>query len=410
MLRKYTLRTRTLASVIWTLWFVAAVAASSASPLRVGSAAGQQIPATTIPFSVVDGRILIQVRLNGHGPFRMLFDSGASAVVSRDIAKQLALPLSSAHKESGTGNQVLQVENTTAQTVALGSSQIGDIPFDVMTLEDMPPVFGTVKIDGILGRPIFDRFVVQVNYDKQILTLFEPSLYRPSPADIPLSFTRVRDVPLVAASLDGHAGLFGVDLGARSSILLNGWFAEDDHMESLFEGAPEIVLGWGLGGAIHGKLGRAHEFDIASIKVESPIVRLSTQRSGLLSKKDTAGLIGADILRQFTLTFDPVRQVVYFQRSESFGARTEFDKSGKWIVPNNAGFKVIDLVTGGAAERAGIRVDDDITRVNGLNFTDIILPDLRESWSKLPAGTVVKLQIKRHQAVLRKTLKLKSLV
>jgi C-terminal processing protease CtpA/Prc len=71
---------------------------------------------------------------------------------------------------------------------------------------------------------------------------------------------------------------------------------------------------------------------------------------------------------------------------------------------------VIDLVTGGAAERAGIRVDDDITRVNGLNFTDIILPDLRESWSKLPAGTVVKLQIKRHQAVLRKTLKLKSLV
>jgi len=32
-------------------------------------------------------------------------------------------------------------------------------------------VFGNVKIDGILGRPIFDRFVVQVNYDKHVLML-----------------------------------------------------------------------------------------------------------------------------------------------------------------------------------------------------------------------------------------------
>jgi len=409
-MQKSEFKRRRLAGMMLVLWWLVAVAPGSALPQRSMRLVDRRTTVATIPFVLVDGRILVDVRLNGHGPFRMIFDSGASAVASREVADQLALPLSPSHPESGTGNQPLQVTNTTIHTVTLGSAHIADVACDVMTMSDMPPVFGNVKIDGILGRPIFDRFVVQVNYDQHVLMLFEPPLYRPVSADVPLPFTRVRDVPLVTASLDGHAGLFGVDLGARSSILLNGWFADDDHLESLFEGAPEIVLGWGLGGPIRGKLGRAREFNLGDIQVESPLVRLSTQRSGLLSRKDTAGLIGADILRQFTLTFDPVRRVVFFRRSNAFGARTEFDKSGMWIIQNDAGFKVIDVVAGGAAERAGIRIDDAIITVNGKNVSGISLPDLREEWAKLPTGTPVKLQIKRQQVVLQTTLQLKSLV
>ena len=367
-------------------------------------------PVAVIPFSIVDGRILIEARLNGRGPFRMIFDSGASAVVSRDVAKRLRLSLSLPHSESGTGNQANETAGTTMRSVQFGSSRLSDIGFDVMSMVDMPPVFGTVEIDGILGRPVFDRYTVQVDYDHRLLSLYMPGNFCPGSSDTPVPFTRVRDVPLVKASLNGHYGMFGVDLGARSSLLVNAWFTEESHLSSLFEDAPEMIMGWGLGGAIRGKLGRAQEFELANATIEHPVVRLSTQRSGLLSRSDTAGLIGADILRQFTLTFDPLQHVVYFRRSRSFGRRTEFDRSGMWIIQGPQAFTVVDVVDGGAADGAGLEVNDRIRGINGHSVSEIRLADLREQWASEPDGTRITLEIKRGKVVLEKTLKLKSLV
>ena len=51
-----------------------------------------------------------------------------------------------------------------------------------------------------------------------------------------------------------------------------------------------------------------------------------------------AGLIGGDILRQFTLTFDPVQHVVYFRRSKSLGRRTGFDRPGMWVISKRPRF------------------------------------------------------------------------
>jgi len=171
-----------------------------------------------------------------------------------------------------------------------------------------------------------------------------------------------------------------------------------------------MITGWGFGGAIHGKLGRAQEFDLANAKIEQPVVRLSTQRSGLLSRTDTAGLIGADILRQFTLTFDPVRQVIYFRRSRSFGRRTEFDRSGMWVIQSFHAFTVIDIVAGGAAEGAGLEVNDSIRSIDGRSVSQIRLADLRDQWAKQPDGTRITLAIKRGKVKLKKILQLKSLV
>jgi hypothetical protein len=128
------------------------------------------------------------------------------------------------------------------KSIQLGSTRLVDIDFDVMSMVDMPPVFGTVVIDGILGRPVFDRYTVQVDYDQHLLLLLAPGSFRPKASDTPASFTRVRDVPLIKASLDGHDGMFGIDPGARSSLLVNGWFAEGSHLRISGHRVSEIRL------------------------------------------------------------------------------------------------------------------------------------------------------------------------
>jgi len=346
-----------------------------------------------VPFVIIDGRILIDVTLNGHGPFRMIFDSGASAVISRSTAQKLRLHLSAPHLESGTGNQSTEVATTTVELLNLGAAELVHLPADVMPLVDMPPVFGTMRIDGILGRPVFDRYVIEVDYADRVLILFDPKRFRPAIADVALSFSRIRDVPLVSATLDGHIGLFGVDLGARSSLLVNAWFSDTAQLQTLFTGAPKMVTGWGLGGPIYGKLGRAHDFTLAGMDIKSPLVRLSMQSSGLLSRTGTAGLIGADILRQFTITFDSLQHVVYLRRSKLFGTATKFDQSGMWIIPSSHGFRVIDVVPGGAAQRAGLFVNDEIWAVNGHAADRLLLPELRDRWAEEAPGTLIHLKI-----------------
>ncbi len=78
---------------------------------RPQHASGSGLPVAIIPFSIVDGRILFEAKLDGRGPFRMIFDSGASAVLSRDVAKSLRLSLSQTHSESGTGDQASELDS-----------------------------------------------------------------------------------------------------------------------------------------------------------------------------------------------------------------------------------------------------------------------------------------------------------
>ena len=351
------------------------------------------LAAARVPFVMIDGRILIDVTLNGRGPFRMIFDSGASAVISRSTAQKLRLYLSAPHLESGTGKRSTEVATTTVELLNLGAAELVHLPADVMPLVDMPPVFGTMRIDGILGRPVFDRYVIEVDYADRVLILFDPKRFRPAIADVALSFSRIREVPLVSATLDGHIGLFGVDLGARSALLVNAWLPDTAQLQTLFRGAPKMVTGWGLGGPIYGKLGRAHDFTLAGMDIKWPLVRLSMQSSGLLSRTDTAGLIGSDILRQFTITFDSLQHVMYF-RSKLFGVATKFDQSGMWIIPSSHGFRVIDVVPGGAAQRPGLCVNDEIRAVDGHAADRLLLPELRDRWAEEAPGTLIHLKVR----------------
>ena len=354
----------------------------------------------SVPFTLADGRILIAVRIDGHGPFQMIFDSGAGAVLSPDVARDLHLRQTVPHSENGTGANAIQVSQATVRSVSIGAVHLRDVRFDVTSMQDMTPVFGDVRIDGILGRPVFDLTTVQVDYDRRVLRFFGSSGYNAQPVDWGVPFSRVRDVPLIEASLDGNKGEFGVDLGARSSLILTASFASESGLDRRFQNATETVAGWGLGGPIRAKLGRVGDFMFGPFRIADPVVRLSVQKAGLLSHSDTAGLIGADILQQFMITFDSAHRMIYFRPSLQYGRATPFDQSGMWIIQQDNSVQVLDVVPGGAADHAQIHTGDRILTVGGKNVRNLRLPDLRELWATDPPGTKVVLRVE-HEGVER---------
>ena len=137
------------------------------------------------------------------------------------------------------------------------------------------------------------------------------------PFTLSVHFERVRSVPLVDGTLDGASGKFGVDTGARLSLLLHGPFVNQNDLRTKYHPQVSGVTGWGLGGPIRSQIDRGKLLTMGKLQVRNPLVRLPLQKSGGLTISDTAGLIGADILRQFNIPLDYGATVHYVREKPS---------------------------------------------------------------------------------------------
>lgn len=348
---------------------------------------------TSVPFTLVDGRIFVNVRLNGEGPFAFLFDTGGNAVISAKVAERLHLSSGSTETGTGMGEKPVTAVDTTVREVQIGDLRLSNLAFHAIAMDDTPAVFGRQPVDGIIGFPILEQLIVEVDYQSKSLKMTLPSAYTPRKSGTTVHFTRARWVPLIDASLDGVLGKFGVDTGARLSLLLYGPFVKQNNLREKYHSAVSGVTGWGLGGPIRSQLARGQQFTIDNLTIRDPLVRLPLQTSGGTTASDTAGVIGSDILRQFNITFDYASQTITFEKNNHYGARSNFDRVGLWLGQDSAGFTVIDVISGSPADIAGIKVGDKILAVDGKPAATLELVEVREEFRNDPAGKKMQLKV-----------------
>src|ERR1700733_12723530 len=367
---------------------------------------------TSVPFKLVDGRIIVRVNINGEGPFAFLFDTGANAVISTKVAELLHLSAGNTETGTGTGEKPVTAVDTMVRELQMGDLRRSKVAFPAISFDDAPAVFGKQPLDGIIGFPILEQLVVELDYKTNRLRLTLPSAYRPRNSGTTLHFERPRWVPLVDASLDGIRGKFGVDTGARLSLLLYGPFVDQNNLRAKYHPEVSGITGWGLGGPIRSQIVRGKIFALGNLEVRDPLVRLPLQTTGGLTASDTAGLIGPDILRQFNITFDYGRQSITFEKNHHYGERSTFDRVGLWLGQNDASasFTVIDVVSASPADSAGIKVGDKILAINGRYTESLDLAEVRERFRSIPPGRRLWLRVQSGSAVREVVLKLRELV
>ena len=295
--------------------------ALSFEPAAPRPAVAESKTSFTLPFDLVDNRAFIEVRLNGRGPFHFLLDTGAGGVtVSTDVAQQLGLHVGDAGEGQGVGEKIVHAGQTHIAQLQMGALTLADMETNVMDLSDAPQVFGSKPFDGIMGWPVFERMVVKHDYVNRLLTFTAPDKFDYSGTGVIVRFERPRQIPVVAASLDGVAGNFGVDTGARSSLLLYGPFCAQNDLQEKYDAKLEGVTGWGIGGPVRSLLARASTLQIGGVTVHDLVIRLSAQKAGLTTSSAMAGLIGPDVLSQFDVTFDYTRTRIIFEKNKNTAA------------------------------------------------------------------------------------------
>ncbi|MBY0528079.1 MAG: aspartyl protease family protein [Gemmataceae bacterium] len=191
----------------------------------------------TVPFELLKTKhMAIMVKINGKGPYRVIFDTGAPfTVISSKVAKEAGvLPKDAAQPVFALFGAMGQHP---IQTLELGELKAEKVPAMVM---DHPAVAAlakaTVPLEGIVGFPFFARYRMTLDYQAKTLT-FLPNTYEPE--DILQSLTatlmaRKKPTPKVLAP----AALWGLTVAKDDKDEEEGVT-----VQTVLEGSPAAKAG-----------------------------------------------------------------------------------------------------------------------------------------------------------------------
>jgi hypothetical protein len=328
------------------------------------------------------------VKLNGKGPFRMLFDAGGANVLLPAAAKTLGLKT-----EHPGDNKELAV--ATVSRVDIEGVVLERQPFAVIDLASlMRRVEGVDDVAGIVGYELLKRMPAKIDYGHTKLVLYRARGFRPPAAAARVPFEWSERTPRVHATIDGIDGGFDIDTGSRASLTLAAPFVERNDLVRRYGAVRDVVAGAGAAGRSHALLARAGKLSLGGLDVAAPVTYLSTAESGALADPALAGNIGYGVLRRFDVTFDYAHRLVYFEKNASFGDADVHDRAGLWLERGERGFEIVDVVRDSPAQAAGLVAGDVITAVDGKPAKSIALSDVRALLRAAP-GTKVRLALVR---------------
>ena len=364
---------------------------------------------TTVPFELINNHIYVQVKLNGKGPYRLLCDTGGANIVTPPLARELGLKSEGALQGRGVGEKSEDVGLAKVQSVQVGDATLSDQLFAVYPMDAFASVEGVTE-QGLIGYEVFKRFVVQVDYEHQRLTLTLPAAfaYHGDGTAVPFQFNS--HIPQVDGEIDGIAGKFDIDTGSRSSIDLLQPFAEKHNLQARYNAKVEAVTGWGVGGPARSQVTRAKILRLGKVEVANPVTELSLQKKGAFSSPYVAGNVGAGVLKRFNIVFDYGHQQLIFERNANFGKPDVYDRSGMWINQSAGGFEVVDVTAEGPAAAAGMKPGDKIQAIDGHSAEQLTLPEVRLRFRSDPPGTKLRLTIQSGDQTRDVVLVLKELV
>ncbi len=359
----------------------------------------------SVPFRLLNNHIYVTASINGQPPVPFVFDTGATDIIETSAAKQLGIPVEGALPGGGFGDKIESFGFAKVKSVSLGGLTLPDQLFGTESSPGWIAVEGADSA-GLLGYEFVKRAVLSIDYAKRTLTFTKQDAFHPPQGVAGIPFKFDGHIPMVAATIDGHAGEFEIDTGSRGALTLMHPFAASNGLIDKYHATRLATVGYGVGGPSKALLARGGELTIGGTTITAPVAELATDTSGAAAQTHTAGNIGGDLLKRFTVTLDYAHQLMWLQPNELAREREVFDRSGVWIArAKDGGIEVADVAPDSAAANSGITAGEEILAVNGKPSKDVALYDLREQF-KGAAGTPFKLKVKGKQGERDLTLTL----
>jgi len=331
------------------------------------------------------------------------FDSAAGAsLLTPKAAERVGLKPDAWASASGAGDKTIRIQVARGVTLRLGrlswiAPQVVLIPLD--NIDE-----GTGRhADGLIGKDLLDRFVVEIDYATSRMNVYDPSkfVYKGKGVSLPITLA---EGPIIEAQIEmpGRGKVpcrLLIDAPFTGSLAFSRPFVEKHRLlEAATALTPRLLeskMG-GVGGESLMHIGRVQSLAVGPYTFDRPIAEFCLAEGGTLARSDIDGLVGAEILRRFRVIFDFPHSRVILGPADIMNEKIEHDMSGleiRAVAPDLKNFVIRRVHDGSPAADAGLQVGDDITMINGRPAHDFSLAELRKRLKE--PGREIRMSIKR---------------
>ena len=243
--------------------------------------------------------------------YRFMVDTGSSVTY---VSSTLAGALKKKERRGapprtlpvrGANGRAVELPAVTLHRFRLGEAYFDDVPAVVYDFSEFSAHVG-LKIDGIIGFPLFRDTLLTLDYPAALLEIAPNPVVAPPPVAPPhgsiIAFNREQATPLIPVQMDNESLFVLVDSGSDLGLSLN-----PSGLHPRFLHGPRVGLIVGsLDGDKRQLVGRLDQnVNIGTQIVSQPVVDLTEQLSSL----------GGELLRFFRLTFDQQRHTMTMVRN-----------------------------------------------------------------------------------------------
>jgi hypothetical protein len=373
-----------------------------------------------IPIEVYNNLVVVPVVLNDALPLKFILDTGVRTTIltQKTFSDILNLPYSRKYTISGPGGEKL-VDAYVTNNVSIGLPGVNGRGHAMLVLAEdyleLRNYLGT-DVHGILGYELFSRFIIEIDYQKKMLTLMTPQRFhkRRKFQTIPMVVEDTKPyITSVIVMQDGtsiNAKLL-MDSGASHGLMLE---TTSDKRIKVPEQTVSSLLGRGLGGEIFGKVGRIKSVTLGNHTLDRVIVNFPDPNSYIDSLKMgnifRHGSVGGEVMSRFTIVFNFPKEKIYLKKNTSFKNHFYYNLSGITIKAKGSAlniFEVTEVRDQSASQMGGILPGDEILSVNGIAVKNLDLNSVNGFFNSKP-GRKVKLEISRKGEKLRKEIHLQD--
>lgn len=269
----------------------------------VVSVTAQSQPVAVAPMQFRGLMPVIEVKLNGQGPFAFMIDTGAGMQADIDTSVAVRLKLRSngrAINGDPSGENDREVETTTIDSIAFAGAEFRNVTAVVRPqriTKDYPDV------DGILGFALFTDYLLTLDYRSMQVRLARGALPAANGADI-LSFEIENRIPVIEVAI----GKMRVRAHVDSGNLVAGFILPEELVEQLALLSPPVTIGRAR------SVSNQIEIKQAQLRDTIHIGHFDYPQATITFPALSDTNVGLKVLSEFGLTFDQKNRRMKLER------------------------------------------------------------------------------------------------
>jgi hypothetical protein len=267
--------------------------------------------------------------------------------------------------------------------------------------------------DGVIGKSLFDRYVVDLDFERRVLSFYEPDSFAARGFES-LPLTLIHGMPSVEATVGTGSGeevpvRLVVDLGARHALSLQ---PDSAKRITLPAKTIETVVGSGVQGDLKGRVGRIRSLRLGPFTLRDVVTSFADKESGSVHMNPGSGAggnLGSGILRRFRVVLDYPHQRLLLAPRAGYDRPFEQNMAGLVLRPRRDGsLAVLSVVAGSPAAVAGIAPGDRVLAIDGRTLVPAGGEDVTELFLK--EGATLRLTVERDGARSERSVTLRRVI